>query len=162
MRRPPRDKDAPVITRRMLGRILFSAAIIVGGSLSVYVTQLADGLVDRRDQSMVRCDPARALTEQTFSAFVILDLVSALQNRGLGCGLTANSMLCATVGVSFLVQLSLLYVGPLQRVFQTEALSTHDLGLVLGLGLASFVLHELRRRYERATLDDERFAASAV
>ena len=59
MRRPPRDKAAPVITRRMTGRILFSAALILGGTLTVYITQLADGHVDRRDQTM------------TFAAFTV-------------------------------------------------------------------------------------------
>jgi P-type Ca2+ transporter type 2C len=87
---------------------------------------------------------------QTFTCFVFLDLVSALQNRGLGCGLTQNKMLVTTVSVSFVVQLALVYVPFLQSIFQTAALDGGDLALLLMLGGISATLHEGRRRYERS------------
>ena len=71
---------------------------------------------------------------QTFTCFVFLDLVSAVQNRGLGCGLFQNRMLVTTVSTSFVVQLGLIYVSFLQSVFQTEALSLFDLSTLLALG----------------------------
>jgi len=86
----------------------------------------------------------------TFTCFVFLELASALQNRGLGCGLFQNRMLITTVSVSFIVQLALIYVPSMQTVFQTEALPSHDLMTLLLLGAASMGLHEVRRRYERA------------
>lgn len=54
MRRPPRKKDAPIITRRLLYRVLFSASMIVVGTLFVYVFALEDDDVSRREQTMVR------------------------------------------------------------------------------------------------------------
>lgn len=57
MRRPPRKKDAPIITRRLLYRVLFSASMIVFGTLFVYMFGLEDDDVSRREQTMVR--PAR-------------------------------------------------------------------------------------------------------
>ncbi|KAH9018450.1 hypothetical protein EDB84DRAFT_1519370 [Lactarius hengduanensis] len=39
-------------------------------------------------------------SRQTFSCFVFLDLISAIQNRGLGCSLTQNWMLVLTVATS--------------------------------------------------------------
>jgi Ca2+-transporting ATPase len=54
---------------------------------------------------------------QTFSCFVFLDFVSAIQNRGLGCGITQNRMLLITVAVSFLSQLGLVYVPFVQAIF---------------------------------------------
>ena len=87
---------------------------------------------------------------QTFTAFVFLDLVSAIQNRGLGCGLLQNKMLITTVSISFIVQLSLIYVPFMQSIFQTEALALRDFTTLLGLGLVSMGLHEARRRYERS------------
>ena len=87
---------------------------------------------------------------QTFTCFVFLDLVSAVQNRGLGCGLTQNRMLVTTVSTSFLVQLALIYVPFLQSIFQTEALSSSDLCTLFALGGVSAGLHEARRRYERS------------
>lgn len=54
MKRRPRKKDASIITRRLLARVLFSAALIVFGTLFIYVAELTgDGFADERDQTMV-------------------------------------------------------------------------------------------------------------
>ncbi|KAJ7647897.1 Ca-transporting ATPase [Roridomyces roridus] len=148
MRRPPRKKDAPIITRRLLYRVLFSASIIVLGTLFVYIFALEDDNMSRREQTM------------TFTCFVFLDLVSAIQNRGIGCGLLQNKMLVTTVSISAVSQLALVYVPFMQAVFQTAALDLKDLGVILGLACTSFVLHEGRRRYERRINLDETWAAA--
>ncbi|KAJ6593200.1 Ca-transporting ATPase [Mycena capillaripes] len=142
MRRPPRKKDAPIITRRLLYRVLFSASIIVVGTLFVYMFALEDEKMSRREQTM------------TFTCFVFLDLVSAVQNRGIGCGLFQNKMLVTTVSVSAVSQLALVYVPFMQAIFQTAALDLGDLGIILGLAGTSFALHEGRRRYERQLNQD--------
>lgn len=143
--------------------------MIVLGTLFIYAHELSDGETELRDQTMVRLStqPASAmltirLPPQTFTSFVFLDLVSAIQNRGLTCGLTQNRMLVLTVSVSFIVQLLLIYFPPLQSVFQTEALSFHDLTVLLALGGISFSLHEARRRYERNENEKLRYLESAV
>ncbi|KAJ7672090.1 hypothetical protein B0H17DRAFT_1017457 [Mycena rosella] len=137
MRRPPRKKDAPIITRRLLYRVLFSASIIVVGTLFVYIFALEDDNMSRREQTM------------TFTCFVFLDLVSAVQNRGIGCGLLQNKMLVTTVSISAISQLALVYVPFMQAIFQTAALDLGDLAIILALAGTSFALHEGRRRYER-------------
>jgi Ca2+-transporting ATPase len=86
---------------------------------------------------------------QTFTCFVFLDLVSAIQSRALGCAITQNKMLVSAVSVSFIVQLGLVYVPLMQRIFQTAALDSEDLLLLLFLAGISFTLHEVRRSYER-------------
>jgi P-type Ca2+ transporter type 2C len=173
MRRPPRRKDEPIISTRLIYRVLFSASIIVFGTLFIYTYALSDDHMSRREQTMVRLfqtwpnphllDVANlACTRtQTFTCFVFLDLVSALQNRGLGCGITQNKMLLSTVSVSFVVQLMLVYVPFMQRIFQTAALDFDDLATLLGLGCVSAGLHEVRRRYERALNSELTFAHAA-
>ncbi|KIJ51258.1 hypothetical protein M422DRAFT_244442 [Sphaerobolus stellatus SS14] len=148
MRRPPRRKDEPIISRRLLARVLFSASMIVLGTMFIYVHELSDGSMSNRDQTM------------TFTCFVFLDLASAIQSRGLGCGIFQNRMLLTTVSISFFVQLCLIYVPFMQTVFQTEALRLRDLLVLLGLGATSMTLHELRRRYERSLSPDETYAAT--
>ena len=59
-------------------------------------------------------------------------------------------MLVTTVSVSFAVQLTLIYVPFMQSIFQTAALDSGDLLLLLLIAGMSFALHEARRRYERA------------
>ncbi|KAJ7496607.1 Ca-transporting ATPase [Mycena latifolia] len=147
MRRPPRKKDAPIITRRLLYRVLFSASIIVVGTLFVYMFALEDEKMSRREQTM------------TFTCFVFLDLVSAVQNRGIGCGLLQNKMLVTTVSISAISQLALVYVPFMQAIFQTAALDLGDLAVILVLAGTSFVLHEGRRRYERKLNLDSTWAA---
>lgn len=92
---------------------------------------------------------------QTFTAFVFLDLTSAIQNRSLATGLTENRMLIGTVSVSAITQLTLIYVPFLQSIFQTASLSQMDLGLIVLLVACSFTLHQLRRTWERRDADDE-------
>ena len=89
----------------------------------------------------------------------MLDLVSAIQNRGLGCGLFQNRMLIVTVSISLLTQLSLVYVGFMQAIFQTASLGIHDLGIIVGLAATSMGLHEMRRWYERKRDADETYAS---
>ncbi|GAA5909288.1 hypothetical protein JCM6882_003789 [Rhodosporidiobolus microsporus] len=153
MRRPPRPKNAPILTRRLMYRVGFSASLIILGVLFVLGRELGDGSDLARDQTM------------TFTSFVFLDLASALQNRGLNVPLFAgqtNKMLLLAVSVSFLVQLSLIYIPFLQSVFQTQALSLRDLTVLLLLGGCSMSVHEWRRRYERRTLLDEAWSSSQV
>ncbi len=97
---------------------------------------------------------------QTFSCFVFLDLISAIQNRGLNCGLTQNRMLIVTVAISFLSQLGLIYIPFMQAIFQTEALPLDDLLLLFALAGSSFALHEGRRRYERVLNQSETYASA--
>lgn len=146
MRRPPRKKNEPIITKRLLYRVLFSAATIVCGTSFIYTIALGDDLVSRREQTM------------TFTCFVFLDLVSAVQNRGLGCGLIQNKMLVTTVSVSFLVQLALVYVPFMQAIFQTDALGGKDILTILLIAATSFVLHEGRRHFERTVQSDGTYA----
>jgi len=168
MRKPPRKKDEPIITRRLLYRVLFSATIIVVGTLFIYHFALADDHMTRREQAMVSVllSASHLILQlaftQTFTCFVFLDLISAIQNRGLGCGLTQNRMLVTTVSVSFLVQLTLIYVPFMQAIFQTEALQLQDLFTLLALAGTSMVLHEVRRRYERSVNAAAPYAAEEM
>lgn len=137
MRQPPRAKDAPVLTRPLLYRAAFSTAVIVVLTYAVFLYKLA-GDVDERATATI-----------TFTCFVFLDLVSVIQNRGLQIGLGENRMLLLTAGASLVAQLLLVYFPPLQHIFLTDALPLTDLGHLLGVAAVSFVLHEVRRRYEQ-------------
>ncbi|GFZ46784.1 Calcium-transporting ATPase 1 [Saitozyma sp. JCM 24511] len=145
MRRPPRRKNESILSRRLYLRVFFSAAMIVLGTLFIYAYEMSDGSMSRRDQTM------------TFTCFVFLDLVSALQNRGLTCAMFRNRMLFLTVSISFLAQLALIYVPLLQHIFQTEALSLRDLFMLLGLAATSMGAHEGRRWWERKISEREIF-----
>jgi len=111
--------------------------MIVLGTLFVYMYALSDDRMSKREQTM------------TFTSFVFLDLVSAIQNRGINCGLTQNKMLVTTVSISAVTQLALVYVPVMQRIFQTDALSSGDMSILMMLAATSAILHEVRRHWER-------------
>jgi Ca2+-transporting ATPase len=71
-------------------------------------------------------------------------------------------MLVATVSISFIVQLALVYVPFMQAIFQTEALLLRDLFTLLALAGTSMALHEGRRRYERAANASVTYAAEEM
>jgi Ca2+-transporting ATPase len=54
MKRPPRRKDEPVLNTRLMTRVGFSATMIVLGTLFVYIYEVGDGSLSKRDQTMVR------------------------------------------------------------------------------------------------------------
>ncbi|KAJ3109443.1 High affinity Ca2+/Mn2+ P-type ATPase-like protein [Phlyctochytrium planicorne] len=54
MRRPPRRKDEPFITRPFIYRMLLSASVIVVGTLWVYYNELHGGPLSTRGTTMVR------------------------------------------------------------------------------------------------------------
>lgn len=54
MRKPPRSKDASILNQRIYMRVLFSASMIIFGTLFIYYHELSDGSMSGRDQTMVR------------------------------------------------------------------------------------------------------------
>jgi len=75
MKRKPRSKHSAVLTVRLLYRIGFSAMVIIGCTLFIYLFDLKGAEAGQRDQTV------------TFTSFVFLDLISAIQNRGLNVDL---------------------------------------------------------------------------
>ncbi|KAH0494028.1 hypothetical protein TgHK011_000664 [Trichoderma gracile] len=69
MNRPPRKRNDPVLTTKLIQRVLTSAAIIMVGTMITYRQQMADGIVTRRDTTM------------TFTCFVFFDMFNALSCR---------------------------------------------------------------------------------
>eukprot|EP00918_Siedleckia_nematoides_P017622 GHVU01037881.1.p1 GENE.GHVU01037881.1~~GHVU01037881.1.p1 ORF type:complete len:971 (+),score=91.49 GHVU01037881.1:89-2914(+) len=142
MTRPPRSRSEPVLTRALLQRVLMSAAIITCGTMAVYVSQMADGSVDRRDTTM------------TFTCFVLFDMFNALACRSESksvlrgeVGLFSNKLFNWAVSLSLVGQLLVIYFPWLQEVFQTEALSFYDLVKLVTLASSVFWADEARKWY---------------
>ena len=54
MRQPPRKKNARILTSTLIMRVLTSAAVMVAGTLFIYIKEMRDGIVTARDTTMVR------------------------------------------------------------------------------------------------------------
>lgn len=53
MLRPPRKRDALILTRKVIKRVLTQASVILIGTMCVYIVEMNDGKVTARDTTMV-------------------------------------------------------------------------------------------------------------
>jgi P-type Ca2+ transporter type 2C len=53
MLRPPRRRDALILTSKVVKRVLTQASVILIGTMCVYVMEMNDGTVTARDTTMV-------------------------------------------------------------------------------------------------------------
>ncbi|TMW58633.1 hypothetical protein Poli38472_010192 [Pythium oligandrum] len=156
MKEGPRAKDADIITRTMIKRILTSATFIVCGTLYVFYNELAiDGSISRRDRTM------------SFTTFVMFDMFNALSCRSddksvFEIGLFSNTFFAFAVGASLVGQLLVIYFPPLQATFQTEALSLNDLLYVCSIASSVLVFDEARKWWQAKTRQHATSRASGI
>ncbi|KAI6178617.1 Calcium-transporting ATPase [Aphelenchoides besseyi] len=137
-----RNVKDPIINRNLVINVLSSAAIMVVGTLLVFYKEMsADNKITPRDITM------------TFTCFVLFDMWNALSCRSSRkmiweIGLLRNRMFCFAVTGSVICQLLVIYVAPLQRVFQTEALHVSDLIFLTLLTSTVFIFNEAKKYYE--------------
>jgi Ca2+-transporting ATPase len=132
MTRPPRKPDAPLLSRTRSTILLIQAFSIGLCALAAFAFVL------RVEQGSLM----RART-MAFTVIVLAELFQAFNARSLresafSPHLHANWKLVLAILGALALQLLLIYIPLLQRVFQTDALSLLDIGV--GTALASFTL----------------------
>ncbi|GAV08918.1 hypothetical protein RvY_18537 [Ramazzottius varieornatus] len=142
---PPRNVKEPMITRHLIGNVLMAASIIIAGTLFIYVYEMSDMVVTKRDTTM------------TFTCFVFFDMFNALSCRSsiksiFTIGFFTNKAFLVAVTLSLVGQALVIYLPLLQSVFQTEALTLHDILLLLALTSTVFVASEIKKAVERSLL----------
>ncbi|CAD5210533.1 unnamed protein product [Bursaphelenchus xylophilus] len=137
-----RNVKDPMINKALIINIISSAAIIIVGTLLVFYMEMsADNKITPRDTTM------------TFTCFVLFDMWNALSCRSSRkliweIGLLRNKMFCLAVSGSLFCQLLVIYFAPLQRVFQTEALTIGDLVFLTVITSTVFIFNESKKYYE--------------
>lgn len=137
MNKPPRKRNDKILTPFVIRRVLQSAAMIILGTLYIFVKEMQDNQITARDTTM------------TFTCFVFYDMFNALSCRHYSksifeMGLT-NPMFNFAVAGLLLGQLCAIYVPFFQSVFQTEALSFGDLLHLLVITSTVFFADEARK-----------------
>ncbi len=125
MKRRPRAPDEPVVTRRrgllMLVQGVFIAACSLGAfALVLYVEK--EGIERARTAGFIVLS-----VSQLFHSFNCRSLTESLFKIG---PFTNRSLLAAT-GISFALQMAVVYAPPLQTIFKTEPLGPFDWVLVI-------------------------------
>ncbi|AFM01642.1 MULTISPECIES: calcium-transporting P-type ATPase, PMR1-type [Desulfitobacterium] len=124
MNRRPRDPGESIFARGLARKILIRGTIIGLGTLLVFVIALFMGVTMLAARTM-------AFTTLVFSQlFHVFDCKS--ETRGIfEVGIFSNPYLVAAVIGSTLMQLSVIYIAPLQAIFKTTALTGWQWALIL-------------------------------
>uniref|UniRef100_A0A8C8S327 Calcium-transporting ATPase n=1 Tax=Pelusios castaneus TaxID=367368 RepID=A0A8C8S327_9SAUR len=115
IKRPPRSVMDSILSRALILKIFMSAIIIISGTLFVFWKEIPESGTTPRTTTM------------TFTCFVFFDLFNALTCRSqtkliFEIGFFRNRMFLYSVLGSLLGQMAVIYIPPLQKIFQTENL----------------------------------------
>jgi Ca2+-transporting ATPase len=137
LEQPPRHRSVGIIFPGMLWRIFFMAALMgIGGFL-----------VFNWAQTMYSLEEARTITFCTLVTFEWFRSFNARSDEYtvFKLGLFKNRWLVLSVSAAVLLQLAVIYLPPLQTVFQTVPLAIDRWGVVVLAGGSLFVIEELRK-----------------
>ena len=159
MTRPPRAKNARVLTPALIRRVVTSASLIMVGTLIIYLREMGDETTSRSLTDAVGSGHethqkvvTRRDTTMTFTCFVLFDMFNALTCRSESKSvlrgqikLFGNKMFNYAVAASLAGQACVIYLPWLQRIFQTEALGFWDFVLLIGIASSVFWVDEGRK-----------------
>ncbi|KFV70397.1 Calcium-transporting ATPase type 2C member 2, partial [Dryobates pubescens] len=142
IKQPPRCITDTILSKSLILKIFMSAIIIISGTLFVFWKENPNSGITPRTTTM------------TFTCFVFFDLFNALTCRSqtkliFEIGFFRNRMFLYSVLGSFLGQLAVIYIPPLQKIFQTENLGALDLLFLTGLASSVFIISELVKLCEK-------------
>lgn len=140
MRRPPRKRSDDIITKPLIWRVLTSGMLILLGTWFVFIHEMEDGEISRRDLTM------------TFTVFVMFDMFNAYACRHnsrtfMEIAWNSNSAFLMAGAFSLTGQILVVYFPPLQKVFHTVSLSFLDLVFVILLTSSMLGLDYIRKKY---------------
>lgn len=143
MRRPPRPPTEPILTPFMLWRIAFVSALLVSGSLGLFLWELERG---------ASLEVARTATVnllllgEVFYLFNCRRLINPVLSWE---GLTGNRWVWVAIAALVALQLAFTYAPPLQALFHTAALDAEAWGRILAFGLIVLLAVEAEKALVR-------------
>ncbi|KAM3828960.1 calcium-transporting ATPase type 2C member 2 isoform 3-T3 [Vipera latastei] len=142
IKKPPRNTTDTILSKSLILKIILSATIIIAGTMYVFWKEIPESGITPRTTTM------------TFTCFVFFDLFNALACRSqtkliLEIGLFRNRMFLYSVLGSILAQMAVIYIPPLQKIFQTENLGPLDLLFLTALASSVFIFSELVKTCEK-------------
>jgi magnesium-transporting ATPase (P-type) len=144
MRRPPRRRDAGILTPNLAWRILFVSVLFMLGAFGMFFWAEARGLP---------VEAARTLVVNTIVAMEVFYLFSVRYTHATSLtwrgALGTNAVLLGVAGVA-LAQAAFTWLPPMQAIFGTAALAATDIAAVIAVGVALLVVVELEKRVRAA------------
>ena len=149
MRRPPRPRNAPLLSGALLWQIVLVSALFLAAVFGIYTYARTEGHSLALAQTMA------------MNMLVVLEILYLFYSRNLhGPSLTWAAAkgtrivwICVTSVTA--AQLAVTYLPPLQIVFGTEAVPVFDGLLILGVGVIFFALIETEKQMRLAFRNGE-------
>jgi magnesium-transporting ATPase (P-type) len=139
MRKPPRDPREPLLSRFLVWRIVLVSALLVAGSLGMFVWEIDQGM----DVNTARSASVNTLVVGEIAyLFNCRHVSDSVLNRD---GILGNRY--ALIAVVFLLAFQMLftYWPVMQELFGTGALSLASWGRIGGFGIALFGVIEIEK-----------------
>ena len=143
MHRPPRPPAQPLLSGRLVWRILFVSVLMVTGTFGIYGWAVQRGL---------SVETAQTLAVNTIVAMEIFYLFSARYVHGTSLtwrGMLGTRAVLIGVGTVTAAQFAFTYLPALQAVFGSRAVSLPDGLAVVGVGVALLLAVEIEKRVAR-------------
>ena len=133
MERAPLKEE--IIPRKNLLKIIIAGVVMTVGTLVLYYLELTNGAGTLK------------ATTIAFTVFVMFQIFNVFNCRAAKFSNFSNKFLVVAIGLSFLLQLAVIYVPFLQGVFRTTALSLIDWAAILIVASLIFVSDWLVERF---------------
>jgi len=139
MQRPPRDPREPILSGFLIWRIIFVSLIILIGTFGLFLWERDHG---------APIELARTIAVNTLVMFEIFYLFSArfLVAPSLTMeGLFGNRYVLYAIGLLIVIQLAFTYIGPMQTLFATQAMSSEAWLRVIIVASSVLILVEIEK-----------------
>lgn len=139
MRRPPRDPGEPLLSRFMAWRVAFVSALLVVGSLGIFLWALERGdSVESARTAAVNI----LLMGEVFYLFNCRRLIAPVLSWD---GFTGNRWVLVAIAILLALQLLFTYAPIMHKLFQTAPLDAATWGWIVLFGMLVFVVVELEK-----------------
>jgi Ca2+-transporting ATPase len=129
MRRPPRDPEAPVLSRFVAGRTLVTALLMAAGGIGLFVWEYWRELPRLGHASALAEAQTMAVTTVIMFQIFYLMTCRSLMGSVFRLGLFSNRAIFIGVALLALLQAGFMYLPFMQRIFGTAPLDAQALGL---------------------------------
>ena len=138
MDRPPRDAQSPILSRKLVLRILLVSIIILLGAFGLFEWELSSGA------SIAQARTVAVNVVVVVEMFYLLNCRSLTQSM-LRIGLFSNPWIIAGMAAMILLQLLFTYAPPLNSVFATAPLGPESWVRIILVGLVSYFVVEFEK-----------------
>jgi magnesium-transporting ATPase (P-type) len=143
MERPPRQRDAPLLTRLLLWRVAFVSFLFAGVTLAIFFGAQSFGYGVEKARTL-------AVNMLVVAEIAYLFNVRFLHMRSLTLkGALGTRPVLIALGIVVLAQLAFTYLPFLQMVFETESLTIFEGAIILAIGFGLLLLLEVEKMITR-------------